>query len=644
MIAVLRCKQYLLLLPIFLFFINTSHLYAQKKPTGVGSGGNIPAEKLNSLKRNEGDTNISNEGNGLDSTIYRYVLLDDIYSVREVSDSLSDIRFMRKYTLSNGGEYIHTGNYGAAVQSLIYQNEINTGFAHGYNQYRYYQVRPENFKFYEQNRPLSDLFFSQLGNQENIMVSADFSRNFSNGLSVSLNYNRISQKGLYNGQDTKSTGFGFGIRYKSTNEKYNALLIFTHNANEEGHIGGITNENLLSQTEFRRSISVILDKASTRQQERSISLIQYYKLNSIKNKKWNLYLRNDLQYLPSYFKFNDNVVPDSINSSFYFGLNNDIRGLRRYTNVQHFRDGFYIHGEKVKGISGKIGLVYDLFQIRDLPVNTSRSDLTATFDGKIPFLKSFEINAKGRLGLLANVGNFDLTAMMNVKISKFAALDAGIKLFRSEASYRSTLLHLNNEMVIDTTFSNPFGSMIFAELKIPKLKFNVGLSQSIISNPIYWPQASQAKQFEGIYSVSYLKVAQNVKVGKFHLDNQAHFQLQNNNIFPLPDFFTSHQIYYSGRWFKKVLDVSIGLDARFIPEYKAPNFQPLFGTFHLSDTNLPFFPASNVFVLIRVSSFRAMFMMENFSQYFRKDINFDVINHPQFDPRLRMGFRWLLKD
>jgi Putative porin len=93
-----------------------------------------------------------------------------------------------------------------------------------------------------------------------------------------------------------------------------------------------------------------------------------------------------------------------------------------------------------------------------------------------------------------------------------------------------------------------------------------------------------------------------------------------------------------------VMDVNIGIDARFIADYDGPTFQPLFGEFSQSNTTLPFFPAANFYLLARVSSFRVMVVMENFTQYFRDDYNFDVINHPQFDPKLRFGIQWLLKD
>ena len=265
-------------------------------------------------------------------------------------------------------------------------------------------------------------------------------------------------------------------------------------------------------------------------------------------------------------------------------------------------------------------------------------------EAKLPFLKSFEIVTKGQFGLLANLGNFDLSGKMMINISKEIILDGGIRFFRSEASYNATTLHINNAIISDTSFSQPFGTIVFAELKIPKLKFAISLHQNVVSNPIYWPSTGLAAQYEGIYTMSYIKATQNIKLGHLHLDNTGYLQIQNTELYPIPKLFTCHQLYYNGLWFKKAMDISIGLDARMITAYRAASFQPLFGSFLLNDNTLPFFPASNFFITFRVSAFRAVFMMENFSRYFVKEYNFDIQKYPQFEPKFRMGFRWLLKD
>ncbi len=620
-----------LTIPVLILFPNL-HLVSQN-PGNTGRNFNSGTSKAG-----------ADLGETSDSTLYHYVFTDNIYQKNDISDSMADISFLhRTAILATENDYVNTGNLGSSSYPLRYRPEVNTGFNSGFNQYSLYNLSLDKFKFYEQNRPIADVYFSQLGNQENILVGANFSRNFSDGISVSLNYHRISQKGFYNSQDTKATTFGIGLRYQSVRAKYNAFLIFIHNANEEAHTGGILNMDDLN-AQFKKDIPVILKEATTRNQENNIAFIQYYRLNKTKNKIWNIYVKNDIKYSPSYYKYADININDNNDSTFYIGIPVERRGLRRFLSVDQFTESIFINGERSKGIQGRIGLIYDLFNISNNPLNKRRSDLTAVFNGKIPFLKKLEIQTNARVGLLANAGTFDLNGQLKVLISKNVSLSGSISFFRSENSNKSKQLVLNEEVIYDTSFVSPVGSVINAELQIPGIRFSAGITQSLVNNPIYWDISGLPKQFNGLYSSTELRVKQNIKMGPIQLDNQAHFQILNSDIYPIPRFYSTHQIYYSGNWFKKVMDVKIGLDSRLITSYNGPAYQPLYGEFFQSQTDLPFFPAANLFFLARVSAFRAMFMMENFMQYFRKDHNFDVINHPQFDPTFRFKFQWLLKD
>lgn len=622
-------------IPIFWmvgFLLLTNLLFSQR-PTNFGQG------------RSSTTSNQSTEKpSGPDTTIYNYILTENLYRTKPLDDTLANIAFMQNTILPNNStNMVHSGNLGSAMYPLLYQPFINTGFNSGYNQYNPYQIHLENFRFYEQNRPISDLFFSQLANQENINVKANFSRNFSDGLSLSLNYFRISQKGFFTGQDTKSTAFGIGLRYKDKANKYNSFLMFFHNANEEFHIGGILNPEDLKLT-FKQDIGVTLSDAATRQQEQSLAFVQYYTLSAEKNANWRLYIKNDLKYNPSYYKFFDNNISDLNDSTFYWGINLDSRGLRRYTSVRNLSNGFYLNGEKVGGLEGRLGLVLDYFSISDGGDPIKRLDVTATFDGLLPVFKSFKLATNGKLGLGENFGSFMFSGSIDFAYKKAGLFKVHSKIFRSENPYNSYRLIINDIPEISNTFDKPFGTVIGATLDIPTLKLHGSISQSIVNNPIYWDLDGQATQYDGVFSASHVSVGNTFRLGKFHLKSDAHLQYFNDELYPIPTFFSTHQLYYQGSWFSKVMDVTIGLDARLIPDYKGPSFQPLFGTFHISDTSLPFFPASNLFLLARVSSFRAIFMMENFSQYWIKDTNFDVVNHPQFDPKLRFGIRWLLKD
>ncbi|MBK9734972.1 MAG: hypothetical protein IPO92_08400 [Saprospiraceae bacterium] len=551
------------------------------------------------------------------------MLVDNIYTSITTDDTLVDIKFVHSDPLfKDGAEHINTGNRGSSAMPLIYRPKINTGFNTGYNQYEIYKIKLENFKFFEQNRPISDLYFSQLGNQQNLTVGALFSRNFKNGLTVSLNYNRISQQGFYAKQDTKSTNFGFGLRYQSPTNTYNAFLIYLRNANNETNNGGIANIEDLINSEFSSNITTRLNAATTRHQEQNIAFIQYLRLNKNKGAQWLIYLRNDLEYRPSYYKFSDNVI-DSLSNTVYKNDTLDTRGIRRFLSIDHIKNTFFINGERSAGIQGRIGISLDHFSIINYSTPSSRTDITLQFDGKIPIIKGLEMHTNAKLGLLKNVGNFDLMGKVLFKVSKTAELYGGIRLFSSE-------------------------QILFADLDIPKLKFQAGLAQTVINLPVFWNKSGIPEQSLNVLSSTYLRLKQNIKVWKLHLDNQVHYQLFSEKLYALPTVYSTHQFYYTGALFNKVMEVNIGLDFRLIGSYQGAAYQPLAGEFILSQnessSSLPFYPASNFYIAAKVSAFRALIVMENFSQYFNKDANLDIVNHPQNSHKFRFGFQWLLKD
>jgi hypothetical protein len=588
----------------------------------------------------------SSENEGPDSTVYQYYVIDSPQHFTDHKDTLADIGFLHLHSMYQGrNPIINTGNYGAATYSLLYHPSVFTTFTPGYQQYRAYQFTPETFRFYRQNRPMTHLYFSQFGSQENISAGAAFSRNFKNRLSISLNYHRISQKGLYNAQKTRSTAFGVGLRYHSESEKYQMLLLFTNNVNEEDHNGGVLPGADLNEP-FRQIIPVLLSEAGTRQQERNFSLTQFYTLSSIqKDQSPTLFVRNHTAYQPSYYKFADKDL-DSLDIKFYNGLVTDSRGVRRYLNVDHFLNGTYLHGQLKSGIQGQIGLQLDLFRVNSsIPQGSFwRTDITARFDGKIPIAKALEIDTKARLGLGQNAGNADVQGSLSIKAGKIGVLDAHARFFRSEQTFQSQRLDINDEIVLNFPWTKAIGTVVGGKLTIPYLKSHLSADQILIQNLVYWDTTGLPQQTSDVFSLSRFTTGFGFKFGAFHSDNNLFIQIQSKSLLPIPVWSTSHQMYYHGYWFSKVMEVSAGIDAQLLAPFNAPAFQPLTGNYHLSGTELPLTPLVHVFLMARVSSFRAKFIMENAGQFIFSNTTYLVENHPINPPTLRFAFQWLLKD
>lgn len=581
-----------------------------------------------------------------DTVNYQFYNIDDIFTKYSFEDTLADIRLLQKVTLWNAEDhYVNTGNYGSALFPILFSAPSATGFNVGMDVYSLYQVRPESFKFYSPDAPVSDLFFSQLGTQDNLMAQADFSRGFTNGLSMSLNYKRLSYGGQYRGADTKSTGLGVAVRYESPNKRHNSIFYFSQNANEEGHTGGVFNDADVQSNNFRRSVPTRLANASSRHQQQTYSWHQYLQLTSQSQENSKIYLLNIVKFQPSYYKFSDRAI-DSTQFSDFYAFTNDIdtRGIRRYLDVAHWSEGIFIHAEKKQGISGRVGLTYDNFTILDGLSRTVRNDLTASFDGYIPVFKTLFINTQARIGLLENIGNFDLKGQLDIKLSHWLTLSGKVQIFRTEPSYISQNLIVNDVQVLSGTFNKPIGSVFGADLKIPKLKLTLGLSQSLIDQQIYFDSQGLPQQSSTLFTLSRVFATHQLKWGILGFDNQVYLQNQPNKILPLPEVYSSHQLYFAGRWFKKVMDVNIGLDMRMLGDYVGPGFHPLFMNFHLTDQRLSNVPAINAFFMAKVGQFRALLMMDNVSQYFMEKTNYHIVGHPQFDPLFRISIRWLMVD
>lgn len=86
---------------------------------------------------------------------------------------------------------------------------------------------------------------------------------------------------------------------------------------------------------------------------------------------------------------------------------------------------------------------------------------------------------------------------------------------------------------------------------IKSLNLKVDVSQTVINNPVYFNKDGKPAQSSEVFSASRLSLTHRLRVGHFHLDNAGHAQLFSTDLYGLPTLYSTHQLYYSGAWFKK---------------------------------------------------------------------------------------------
>lgn len=580
-----------------------------------------------------------------DTLELKYFLLSDITKYYDFKDSTLD-DFFHHYDPAKRRaiDYINLGNAGSATRSMRFESNPYVGFNSGFNQYDLYNYTLDDFRFYDNNVPLSNVFFSPVGGQQNFVIRSDFTRDFSDNTSLSLNYRRVRQRGFYANQLTKSTNFGLSIRIKGLNDKYTGFVSMISNVNEEGQNGGVSDKTLFGDSRYanRENYPITIDDGQTRHQQKTYSLINYYQLNKPEEGDVQLLLRYDFTVDRRYYKFTDNDVSSEDDAEYYNQFLIEDRGIRVYNRVNKIRNAFYAYASDGERLNIRGGLVYDRYSIDETGIGSSFDNTFIDFKGDVPITKSVSVFSEAQLGLLDAAGDFLAKGSLNIDLGKWIELNGGASFYRYTPSLVQRGLYINGLQFWTNDFSKPFGSDFFGSFKIPVLKLEGKLSQSLITNAIYYNEEGNPTQFEDIFSATSLTLSNSFRWKKVGMENYLLFQLFSDNLYNLPTFHSKHNIHIQGYLFKRALFARLGTEIRLTPSYEGVAFNPVFGGFYQSNETLPFYPMTDVYISGKIQKFRFFLRFENVVSLVEDKVQFQVVNYPQFDFKFRFGISWLL--
>lgn len=592
---------------------------------------------------------IGKDPNTVDSTIFNFFTLQDISLLKEYGDTTLDQNLSYSDPARNpANPRANLGTVASASHPLFYTPSKSTGFHSGLHEYEPYNFTVDQFRYFKTNRAISDLYFSSIANQQNLSVKTDFTRNFEDGLQLSINYQRFANEGFYAEQRAVTTNFGAGIWFQSPTDKYNGFLTFVSNVNSEEQNGGITTDTFYGTefAEFRTSIPTNLTSANTRHQQRSIRASNYYKIASPDSSNWNLQLQYDLEYSWNYWNYDDVLTNSTTDTLLYQEYLTDPRGARSYISDNSISQTAFIHGIGPNGYQGKVGIQYNRHKVKIANRDSTINDISLKYNATIPFVKALQLYSKGSIGLGANAGSFDIDGYVNLDVKKWATLRGGASLFRRSIELVEDEFWINDEKIFDNDFSKPFGSTIFGTLNIPKFKTKISLEQTLENNPILWGTTALPYQLDGILSTTQLNAQIHLNWRGWHLDNYLQYQILSEEVIDLPKYMSTHKLYWDGDVFNKNMNLRIGIQTRLVPEYTAQRFMPVIGKFYEGVDPLQFYPDTDFFLSFKVQSFRMFFQIQNITDFIDEptDIDYQVEYYPQYDVKLRYGVRWILFD
>lgn len=641
----------------------------------------------------------------LTSKYIRYATLDMLKKgtyTRQIDTSHHNYQYYNPQNLP-WNPSINLGAYGLATRDLLFQPKKTIGFQSGFTALERYLLNPDSVQYFRARARYSEL--SAVGFFFNDQVfRARVAQNINSQWNMSVDFHSTKTDGFYLNQNYSDLRASVASWYESKNNRYNLLINGVFNRLDAMENGSIIENNPfdpekrqapdrfptkfrdVSKTTVPRSKwwdnsfflrqSLYLGRLDTI--DKGKPTMQIHPTNSmahntrLRRQTYNFFknMNDDYNALP----YNNNAIT----------LNND----RTYiTNVSNeFEYNFFLRGESVFKNEAKLNLAFqhDMNWVEQSQLDQLRYDTNkAAYPNplkKLPDSTTFDRfyqngMIKGELGYkFSDRLDFSLKANQIVfghNIGDFlyeakADISMGDKIGKVTLSAYSQ--NKSPEMVFEN-LNYTYGKWNDLDLKKtkiqnlgfqyanPMLGFHGKVEYFLMNNYSYFQEISNAQNDPKkdkwinpaqLDKANLLKVTvgQKFKFNRFTFDNLVVYQkTDQQNVLAIPELYTWHSFYYSNLFYK-VIDYSIGIDAKFNTPYANPNYSIGTGQFYNADQQIEFssYPVMDLWLTTNIQRVN-MFLSYNFlNQNFYPHGYYTVRRYPMNTANFRFGVSWKFYD
>ncbi len=552
------------------------------------------------------------------------------------------------------------GNLGSAARPLFFGNQARRGFYVGVHAFDLYMLKPEQLGFYRNVRTFSDAYFSQGRNQFETNLNARFARTFEGGANFSLEYRTLNNLGQYRYQRDKHNALAMGL-WVPVGKRYDGFLIFTRNVVRQQDNGGIVTDALFGTGQFAGPIAADIrlprEAASTRIDDQSLHLTQHLRLiGKGTTGKRTLRATHTFAWNQQKYKFADQGLGDAglgADAAFFepvFLV--DLRGIRHFMKVDRIDNAFTLNTFKVKNKSRPsdllaVGLAHSYFKVNQEPRAFTVSNLFLTGNLALTPSEKFAFTAQGALGVLDNIGEYQLQGELSLSLGKAGQFRASLLSQIRPPALLFDQLYVSKRQIWDNDFAKPLENSLSATYALPLIGLEATARAHVVNNYLYFDQNGVAAQTSTPLQVTQLLVRENIQWGSIRFDNTIALQQPNrSDVLRLPLWFSKNSLYFSGKVFKKRMLLNAGIDFRINSEFQPEGYHPLSWQFHLQDsvTQKPY-PWIDLFASFKVQSFRGFVRYENCATWWDKTrVFYQTARHAQPFGALRFGIAWRFLD
>ncbi|MGL4364110.1 MAG: putative porin [Bacteroidales bacterium] len=625
---------------------------------------NLPKDSLVRKKERRLDLPKNIEIETIDTTlrsrVFQYTISRTTNDLRAMPMDTSLHYYRTDYPfLRNDVDAIFLGNLGSPVVSYNYFKRTHQSEFIFQQPYEVYFFSPENTPFFNSSTPYTILYYDWAGSrvQEESQLRVLHTQNIRHDLSYSILYNNLAAKGIYPRQRASNKAFNGNLSYLGKYYKANAGYIF--NSIEAQESGGISDDGLILDTVVGPQDHIMrLENAKNHLRNHSYHLahsldlrLLYFGNDSVINN----ILMGRIGHTFEYSTYNK-VYTDDIDTIYYPSPFFNTEHTKDSLSLRSIDNKFFLQLRPLRAYifeSLTFGVGYkniNSYMADSLSITNKLQTLYAYAEMSAWYKKYFKWNAFAESKLAGYQGG-DYKFGGDLTLS-FFPVEEGIHLnlagnFRGTSpdvflqNYTSNYYQWNNDFNRETELQ------LHAKVAIPKWAIELGVSNSLLNNYIYFGHQSTPQQHNGALSVLTGTLSHRFKWAGLHLHHRLLFQTSTNQkILPVPAFSFSNSYFYELVLIKNVLLVQLGIDWRYATRFNGYAYNPSIGMFHNADGKLGGYLWADAFLSFRWKRATPFIKYEHLTQGLIEGHNnyFAAVHYPRNDRVFKFGLSWKFFD
>ncbi|MDR0566745.1 MAG: putative porin [Prevotellaceae bacterium] len=598
------------------------------------------------------------------SRILRYVVNHNTNEVQRVELDTSVTYYRTDYPfLRNSAGAIFLGTLGSPSMPYSYVGREGKSEFIFMQPYEAYFFTPDNISFYNTTTPYTLLYYDWAGSKSQMedQLRAMHAQSITHELNFELVYNGMGTKGIYSRQRIDNRSFNAGLSYMG--KYYKASLGYLFNEVEAQENGGITDDRMITDTIIDPQYhEVRLQTAKNHLRNHTFFLthsvdipIVYIGNDSVISNILIGRIGHSLEHSTFSKIYSDNNEDEYYPNRFLGAVTRDSLGMRSFDNrffaqLRPLRP--YIFESLSAGLGYKSMQTF-MFAPAMYLQGTSAEDFSTLYayaSMSAWYKKYFRWNAYAQNNLAGyQRGAFELKGDMTLSVYPIKSglhLQLGALLAGREQDVFIDR-YFTNHYSWDNSFDQNTELRVEAKLRVPALGCEVGVSQSVQNNFVYFGSDALPYQHADALSVSALSLSQSLDFRGINIHHRALMQLSSNEqIVSVPLFAVNATYYYERVLVKNVLTAQLGIDWQYCTPFNGYEYNPSVGMFHTSQVKQGGYLWADAFIAFHWKRTTPFIKWEHAVQGLIEGNTsyFSAVHYPRNERVFKFGLSWKFFD